>query len=235
MGNIYLIRHGFTPANNANYNNQRNLSSIASDENMPLDKIYGIKQAQELGNFLNGIRGKTLIMVSPYKRARETLDYAMQNMNGEYEVLVIDELREINTGACYAKTKDEIIEENENALDFYKKIENNPLGTPYIDGESEYDVRDRLFDISSKIIILSEKYDNIFVFAHGSVNKWIFYNINNYFYDYQKNCEVIKASDPDKGSSVFVPKAWAPKGYIVDIETFKKPKQISKQLSTKKG
>ena len=75
MGNIYLIRHGFTPANNANYNNQRGLSLIASDEDMPLDRIYGVSQALELGSFLNGIRGKSLILVSPYKRTRETLEW----------------------------------------------------------------------------------------------------------------------------------------------------------------
>lgn len=235
MGNIYLIRHGFTPANNANYNNQRGLSLIASDETMPLDRTYGVNQAIELGNFLNGIRGKTLILVSPYKRTRETLDYAMQNMNGEYEIVVIDELREINSGACYAKTKEEIIEENENAIDFYEKFEKDPLGTPFIDGESEYDVRNRVLDISSKIVDLSEIYDNIFVFAHGTVNKWIFYNINNYFYEYQKTCEVIRANDPDKGTSVFVPKTWAPKGYMIDIEKYKKTKQLSKHMSTKNG
>ena len=235
MGNIYLIRHGFTPANNANYNNQRGLSQIASDENMPLDKKYGINQALELGIFLNGISGKTLILVSPYKRTRETLQYAMQNMNGEYKIMIVDDLREINAGACYAKTRDEIIEENEDALEFFEKIKKNPLSTPYIDGESWYDVRDRVLDISSKIVKYSEIYDNVFIFAHGSVNKWIFYIINGYFYDYQKNCEVIKATGEDKGKSIFVPKTWAPKGYIVNINDYIKQKQLSKTMLTKKG
>ena len=67
MGNIYLIRHGFTPANNANYNNQRGLSQIAFDENMPLDKVYGISQALELGIFLNGIMGNSLILSNLFK------------------------------------------------------------------------------------------------------------------------------------------------------------------------
>ncbi|MBR3229300.1 MAG: histidine phosphatase family protein [Bacilli bacterium] len=235
MGNIYLIRHGFTPANNANYNNQRGLSQIAFDENMPLDKVYGISQALELGIFLNGIMGNSLILVSPYKRTRETLEYALQNMNGEYEIKVIDDLKEINTGVCYAKTRDEVIEENDGALEFFDNLEKSPLSTSYIGGESEYDVRDRVIDISSKILEFSKIYDNIFVFAHGSVNKWIFYNINGYFYDYQKNCEVIKASGDDRGTSLFVPIAWAPNGYMVDTNDFISQKQYSKRLSTKNG
>lgn len=231
MGNIYLIRHGFTPANNANYNNQRGLSIIASDENMPLDKKYGVEQALELGLFLNEIRGKSLILVSPYRRTRETLEYALQNMNGEYEIMVIDDLREINTGACYAKTRDEVIEENDDGLMFFDNLEKKPFETSYIDGESGYDVRDRVFDISSKIVDLSKMYDNIFVFAHGTVNKWIFYNINKYFYDYQKNCEVIKANGDDKGLSIFVPKAWAPKGYMVNIDDYISEKQYIKHVN----
>ena len=235
MGNIYLIRHGFTPANNANYNNQRGLSLIASDENMPLDKEYGVNQALELGLFLNGIIGKSLILVSPYKRTRETLEYALRNMNGEYEIMVIDDLREINTGVCYAKTRGEVIEENEDALNFFEEMEKNPYETSYIGGESGYDVRDRVFDISSKIVDLSEIYDNVFVFSHGTVNKWIFYNINNYFYDYQRNCEVIKGNGEDKGLSVFVPKTWAPKGYMINIDDYISNKQYVKSLSTKNG
>lgn len=235
MGNIYLIRHGFTPANNANYNNQRGLSQIASDENMPLDRVYGVNQALELGRYLNGFMGKSLILVSPYKRTRETLDYASQNMNGEYDVMVVDDLREIDAGACYAKTRDEVIEENEDALEFYKSFESNPFATPYIGGESEYDVRDRVVDISSKILWFSQIYDNVFVVAHGSVNKWIFYNINGYFYDYQRNCEVIKVNGEYRGTSVFVPKAWAPKGYMVNIDDYIEHKQLTKHLSTKNG
>ena len=68
LSNIYLIRHGFTPANNASYNNQRGMSEIAIDSYMPLEKHYGRRQAEELGKFLDTIKGKTLILVSPYNR-----------------------------------------------------------------------------------------------------------------------------------------------------------------------
>ena len=45
MSKLYLIRHAFTPANNASYNNQRNLWRIAKDKDMPIEKVYGIRQA----------------------------------------------------------------------------------------------------------------------------------------------------------------------------------------------
>ena len=51
MTNIYLIRHGFTPANNANYNRQRGIREIAEDSDMPLEREYGVKQAREVGEF----------------------------------------------------------------------------------------------------------------------------------------------------------------------------------------
>ena len=55
MANIYLIRHGFTPANNANYNCQRGNREIAEDRDMPLERNYGVRQAEEAGIFLNNL------------------------------------------------------------------------------------------------------------------------------------------------------------------------------------
>ena len=110
MNNIYLIRTGFTPANNAYYNNQRGLSEIATDSYMPLEIHYGRKQAEELGKYLNTIMGKTLILVSSYNRTLETLEIALRNMHGDYKVEVRDELHEINLGVHFARTKEEILE-----------------------------------------------------------------------------------------------------------------------------
>ena len=55
MANIYLIRHGFTPANNANYNCQRGIREIAEDRDMPLERNYAVRQAEEAGIFLNNL------------------------------------------------------------------------------------------------------------------------------------------------------------------------------------
>lgn len=223
MSNIYLIRHGFTPANNANYNGQKGMRTIAEDKDMPLEKKYGRKQAEELGLFLNTIEGKTLILVSPYNRTRETLDIALSHMKGDYDIEVCDDIHEISAGIHYARTKSEVLELSKNAEKFYKEFEKNPYETKYIGGESYYDVRDRVKNISNKILSISKSniYDNIFIVAHGEVNRWIYYNINNKLYDIkQKNCEVLLISD-ENVKSVFVPNTFVPKGYIINVDDYK--------------
>lgn len=72
MTKVYLIRHAFTPANNARYNNQEGLWKIAKDKDMPIEKEYGVQQALELGEFLNSLKGKILILASPYFRVQQT-------------------------------------------------------------------------------------------------------------------------------------------------------------------
>ena len=95
MTKLYLIRHAFTPANNASYNNQRNLWKIAKDKDMPIEKVYGVRQALELGEFLGKLSGKILIYVSPYYRVRQTLGYCLFNMSGNYDIRKLDELYEL--------------------------------------------------------------------------------------------------------------------------------------------
>lgn len=223
MSNIFLIRHGFTPANNAKYNNQRGLWRIAEDSKMPLEREYGEEQARELGQFLNTIDGKTLILVSPYVRTRQTLELALSEMEGDYSVVVCDELHENDSGVHYAKTEDEVLAMYPEASEFYLNIEMYPFETPYLGGESDYDVRDRVENISQFILEKSEQgdYDNIFVFAHGTVNKWIYYWLNHeFFLERQKNCEVIMANGEHCGESIFLPVAWVPKGYQVKIKSY---------------
>ncbi len=222
MGTVYLIRHGFTPANNANYNNQKDLWKIADDKNMPLEKEYGVVQAQELGDFLDNITGKSLILVSPYRRARETLEIAIDRVSFDYEIEICDDLRENNSGVFYAKTKDEILSLYEEAEDYYREFELDSFNTPYIGGESQYDVRKRTKDISFRIKELSENslYDNILVFAQGTVNYWVFYWLNKKYMNKQRNCEVIVGLGNNSGSSIFLPNAWVPKGYMVDIDSY---------------
>jgi broad specificity phosphatase PhoE len=222
MSNIYLIRHGFTPANNANYNNQRGLWKIASDKDMPLEDLYGVKQALELGEYLESLDGSSLVLVSPYKRAQETLDLALGINKDKYQIITIDELAENNNGIHYAKTKDEIIKMYPESIDYYKSYEIDPLNTPYIEGESLMDVRMRVMDVAYNIERISDSnlYDNILVFAHGTVNSCIFYWLNNSIMKRQKNCEVIKANGVNSGESLFLPETWVPKGYIIDVKKY---------------
>lgn len=225
MAQIYLIRHGFTPANNAKYNNQRDLWKIARDADMPLEMEYGEEQARELGQFLDLITGKTLILVSPYYRTRQTLEIALEEMNGDYEIRVCEDLHENQSGVHYAKTKEEVLEYYPEAEEFYKKIGENPFETRYLGGESGYDVRDRVKMISEEIVSISQsnEYDNIFIFGHGTVNRWIYYWINGEILPFnQKNCEVVPANGENCGKSIFLPKAWVPLGYEVDIKKYLK-------------
>ncbi len=225
MTQIYLIRHGFTPANNAKYNNQRNLWKIAEDADMPLEMEYGEEQARELGIFLNMISGKTLILVSPYHRTRQTLEIALAEMDGVYDIRICEDLHENQSGVHYAKTKDEVLELYPEAEEFYSRIKENSLETRYFGGESEYDVRDRVKEISDKIVSISQsgKYDNIFIFGHGTVNRWIYYWINGGILPFnQKNCEVVPANGENRGKSIFLPQAWVPLGYEVDIKKYLK-------------
>ena len=223
MTNIYLIRHGFTPANNASYNGQTGLRSIADNENMPLEINYGIKQAQELGVFLNNISGKTKIFVSPYKRCQETLNYALDNMDKKYEIETRNDIYEIDAGVFYARTIDEVLKDYPEYSKNIEELKKDKYGTKYGNGESQYDVRDRVKDFSMMIKDLSNEniYDNIFIIAHGVVNRWInFWLTDDILEHQQKNCEVLFIKD-NRYKLVFTPKTFVPKGYIVDIKKHK--------------
>ena len=114
---VFLCRHGFTPANNAGYNDQKNIREdiCGYDEYMPLETQFGTLQAKELGNFLKQSLGnskKVLVLISPYYRTRQTASIALKQIPEEqkddYTVGTVDVLREINQGLQYAepKTKD---------------------------------------------------------------------------------------------------------------------------------
>ena len=222
MTNLYFVRHGFTPANNAKYNNQKNIYTIADDKNMPLDYIYGVKQAREVGTYLNNLKGKTLILVSPYKRAKETMLYALENVNFDYEIKVENDLHEINSGVHYAKTVDELFSMYDGINKVLENLEKDPYNTRYLDGESQFDVKNRVEKIAKKIkdIKASNIYDNIIIFGHGIVNRWIIWWITGKLYEpYQKNGDILLVDDDIK--LVFSTKAYAPIGYKVDINKYK--------------
>lgn len=223
MCNIYLIRHGFTPANNANYNGQKSLYEIAKDENMPLEIKYGRKQALEVGKFLKNIKGRILILASPYRRVQETMKIALSKISFDYDLKICDELKEINSGVHYAKAKEELLNLYPEAKEVLSSLHEDPFGTKYLSGESQYDVRDRVKSISLEIkkIRDSKKYDNILIFGHGTANRWLSYWITGKYIDHVlKNCEIIKINN-NNYETIFLPDAYAPIGYMVDIEKHK--------------
>lgn len=217
---IYLIRHGFSPANNASYNGQKGLREIAEDKDMPLEIKYGRKQAEEIGEFLRNIKGKILVLASPYRRVQETMKIALSKVNFNYDLKICDELREINSGVHYARTKKELLNLYPEAKEVLDNLHKDFLGTKYLNGESQYDVRDRVKNISLEIKRI-KNYDNIIVFGHGTANRWLLYWITGKYIDHAlKNGEIIKVNG-NSYETIFIPKTIAPLGYMVDIEKHK--------------
>ena len=220
MTKIYLIRHAFTPANNASYNNQEGLWKIALDKDMPIEKEYGIKQALELGEYLNNLKGKILIIASPYLRVQQTLKYALSKMNGDYEIRVSDELYEFKSGVHYAHTIDEVLKMYPESKKYFEDAEKDFYNAVYTGGESRNQVKARVKNIALEIkkIASSLKYDYILVFAHGTVNHYLNYHLTGEGIDHDmKNCEVYSVLDNE---TLFVPISFVPKGFLVNIEDY---------------
>lgn len=222
MSKLYLIRHAFTPANNASYNNQRNLWRIAKDKDMPIEKVYGVRQALELGEFLAGLKGKILIYVSPYYRVRQTLGYALFNMSGDYDIRRLDGLYEFNSGVHYAHTIDEVLEMYPESKNYFEDAKKDLESAVYTGGESRNMVKARVKDVALMLQeqMSSNEYDYILVFGHGMTNRYIYYWLTgDELENDMKNCEVLSVSDK---KSLFLPKAYVPKGFIVDINSYLK-------------
>ena len=226
MANIYLIRHGFTPANNANYNCQRGIREIAEDRDMPLERSYGVRQAEEAGIFLNNlINGKSLVFVSPYRRTLETFKYASENMNKDLDVIIDERIREIDSGVHYARPKEDVKRDFPETGGFFKALESGKADSvPYYGGESQKDVRNRVYGFAMNVLNIcdSDDYDNILIFTHGVAMHWIYYWLNNgaELKTGLKNCEIIKANGDDAGKSLFIPVAYVPKGFLIDIPKY---------------
>ena len=210
--NVFLVRHGESVSNA--------LRAKLKSENVLLDEDQviedakidltekGIAQSKDIGrklnNYLvaNGIdKGKTLVLVSPYQRARATYEYAneiLQFENNSDNVFVLNALREQAYGAFHMidreikKRKYETIYQNcqKNTISYYK---------PQFLGESPMDVSTRLNTVTDFIEKISKQKDiqNVIIFAHKNVNKCMLMNILNLpaeFYDdfdYDENCSVL--------------------------------------------
>ncbi len=220
MTKLYLIRHAFTPANNASYNNQEGLWKIAKDKDMPIEREYGVKQALELGKFLGDFKGKILIYVSPYYRVRQTLGYALFNMCGNYDIRVLEGLYEFDSGVHYAHTIDEVLRMYPESKKYFDDAKKDLESAVYTGGESRNMVKARVKDVA---VMLQNKvqegeYDYILVFGHGMTNRYIYYHLtgDNLLED-MKNCEVLSVMDKKR---VFLPKTFVPKGFMVDIDSY---------------
>lgn len=231
---ILLVRHAFTPANNAGWNKQEGIRDVfKDDEHCPIDKEYGVVQAQELGNyFQNKFKDKRVaVVMSPYRRVQETISIATQGLEG-IDFFVEKSLREIDQGVTYATTKERVKEiMGPEADTFYDlKKTDNSVAIEFLGGESEIDVRRRVRNVSKRIDDLAKqcdengnlKYDIVVVASHETVNKWIYYWLNNQeaLETTQLTTAVIAANGPDKGNVLHSPITLVPKGYEVNLESY---------------
>jgi len=194
---VYLVRHGFNPANNAGYNGQNHIREklCQHDEYMPLDK-NGRQQAAEAGEYLSEKIGgrKVLVAISPYYRTRETAYELLSSIPSEqkkyFKIGIVDAIREINQGLEYAEPKD--IQKKVNRgedipltadelyIDKYvtaqlrndaKQHGYNPEIISYCNGENISDVIRRIRHFSSQLkqLIENGEYDDIVIISHNTV------------------------------------------------------------------
>ncbi len=210
--NVFLVRHGESVSNalRAKFKSENVLldeDHVIEDAKIDLTE-KGITQSKEIGRKLlhylnaNGVdKHRTLVLVSPYQRARATYEYAneiLQFKNNSDNVFVLNALREQAYGAFHMidreikKKRYETIYKNcqKNTISYYK---------PQFLGESPIDVSTRLNGVIDFIEKISKQKDinTVIIFAHKNVNKCMLMNILNLpaeFYDdfdYEENCSVL--------------------------------------------
>lgn len=223
---ITFVRHGFTPANNAGWNNQEGIRDVFyRDELCPLDKEYGVKQAEELGVFLGEyLKGKkVLFLVGPYYRTKQTAMYATKYLDPSLVTLEISEpLREINQGLNYAQPKSHFEGDIDAEVYYDESKTDHAVAVPYLSGESEMEVRRRVRPFVRKLekIRDSEEYDEIVILSSMTTIKWVYYWLYGKPLDKKPyTASVITAEE--NAERIFVPETAVPKGYMVDFEPYK--------------
>lgn len=222
---ILLVRHAFNVANNAGWNNQIGIrEQFIYDELFPLDKQYGVKQAEELGNFFNKYLSgkKSLFVVSPYYRTLQTFLHSIQKLNKDsYDMVINKSIREINQGLSYSQPKDYMDSDIDMKINKELRQGSNSIAIPYLQGESELDVRRRLRHFVSELkkIQASGIYDEVIIISHETVLK----NIYQLYFNKdigikQPTASVIKMDE--NPSQIFVPNISVPKGYNVSFEQY---------------
>ncbi len=200
--NVLLVRHGESVSNALRKKLKEEGKLLDEDQKMEDAKIElsqnGINQSKVIGeklsDFLNlsdaSEKEKTLVLVSPFERARETFENANEFMQFDFEsdnVFVLNELREQSYGA-FSMIDREI--KRKNYGNIYDECQKSTLSyfKPQFLGESPADVSARLERVSSFIKEIMKKKDikNVIIFGHRNVNKCLMMNILNLpaeFYD----------------------------------------------------
>ncbi len=210
--NVYLVRHGESVSNALQKRLKEDGKILDEDQKLEDAKITltekGIWESKEVGeklakhlNLNSKEMKKTLVLVSPYERARETFENANEFMKFDFEddnVFVLNDLREQSYGAFSMIDKSI---KRKNYGNIYDECQRSTLSffKPQLLGESPADVASRL----DSVITFIEKFNakspikNVVVFAHRNVNKCMLMKILNLpaeFYDdfdQSKNAHVI--------------------------------------------
>ena len=183
MSNLHFIRHGFSGANLGNWTGH-DIGFQLTDEYCPLEASYGIKQAQEAGQYLREkLKGKkVLCYVSPYYRTRQTLYYLLKEQYPDLDIQIIEDknIREIDQGLQFQSTnagdyQEEIQYQKELQKDYKSKGHDGEY-IPYLHGESITDVsrRVRSFEKELEAVLHSGEYDDILVVSHNTVIKLLY-------------------------------------------------------------
>lgn len=233
MGEIILCRHGYTPANADSCNGDVKIRDVIYyDELCPLEKRYGRKQVDELGQFLaeNYSGKKILLCYSPHYRTRETMNHVKEFLaqHNEVSTCCVPAIREINQGLNYAKFRKSFDSDDFEAQFFYDHIKGtHRVGMSYMQGESEREVRQRVRRFSQALKEYEKtsqfngaEYDLLVAISHSTTIKAIYYDM------YRKSSGVkmttasaMKVSDNPE--LVFKPKTQVPEDYVVDFDEYK--------------
>ena len=149
-----------------------------------VEASYGIKQAQEAGQYLREkLKGKkVLCYVSPYYRTRQTLYYLLKEQYPDLDIQIIEDknIREIDQGLQFQSTnagdyQEEIQYQKELQKDYKSKGHDSEY-IPYLHGESITDVsrRVRSFEKELEAVLHSGEYDDILVVSHNTVIKLLY-------------------------------------------------------------
>lgn len=156
--NIYFIRHG-------NKNKEVTINQFGYPD-QELSEM-GIQESKVTGKHLSSIKFDA-IYSSDLIRTKQTADLIAQYQ--EIKDIIIDErLREINMGIFHTSTEDEV---KDLYPEFYKEYVNKEVDFTYLNGECGNDVRLRVSNFLSDVIL--KPYKNVAVVCHGGVIRSIF-------------------------------------------------------------
>ena len=157
----------------------------------------GKEQAEKLGEKLNNYiknnkikKENSLILISPYKRARSTFEIVNQKLKFDENkegVFVLNSLREQSYGAFHMISKETKKQEYGKIYNECQRIKSSYYKPQFL-GESPAEVSDRLWNVCQFIKEYSEEnnIENVFIFGHGNVNRCMLMNLLNLppeFYD----------------------------------------------------